>query len=240
MAKSKSDSEAAYLARKNERLAKTQAAQARQSAQRRIAVAVAVGLGLLLLLVVAIPVIRRSTGPTEAEQATAAAAKRPVADFGVGIEAAGCDPVVLTPPQPDWTKHVGGDREYDAAPPAGGPHSQKTLPMGDDRFYERSEKPEPERGVHDLEHGLVVAWYDAALPTGEVDALRQVAAAAGDKGLRFVAMPWARTAFADLKPVVLTALGVTQRCARVSGAVIETFIRTHADAAGLAERGLPV
>lgn len=238
MAKSKRESEAAYLARKSERIAKTQEAQARQRTQRRIAVAV--GLGLLLLLVVAIPIIRRSTAPSEAERAAAADAKRPVAAFGVGLEVAGCDPVVVTPPQPDWTKHVEGDHAYDAAPPAGGQHSQKTLPMGEDRFYERSEKPEPERGVHNLEHGLVVAWYDGQLPAAEVAALRQVAAAAGNKDLRFVALPWARAAFAGGKPVVLTAWGVTQRCTRVSGAAIETFIGTHADAAGLAERGLPV
>jgi len=238
VAKSKRESEAAYLARKSERLARTQQEQDRQRTRQRVIVAAV--LGLLLVLAVAIPLLRRAAGPSEAERRAAADAARPVADFGVGLEAAACDPEVVTAPQPNWTKHVNGDWEYDAAPPAGGPHSGTTLATGDDHFYDRTEQPAPERGVHNLEHGLVVAWYDAAMPEAEVAALRQVARSAGDKELRFLAMPWSRSAFTGDKRVVLTAWGVTQRCARISGSAIENFVKKNADAPGLQERGFKV
>lgn len=238
MAKNKRESEAAYLARKSERLAQTRQEQDRQRSRRRITIAAA--LGVVILLALTVMLTRRGSAPTEAQKLAAAQAANPVASFGVGTEQAGCEPVVLTPPQPEWTRHVDGDFAYDASPPAGGPHSDKTLPTGDDHFYDREDQPAPERGVHDLEHGLVVAWYDAAMPEAEVAALRQVARSAGDKKLRFLATPWARTAFPGDKRMVLTAWGVTQRCARVSGSAVEAFVAKYADAEGLPERGFKV
>lgn len=235
MAKSKSGSEAAYRARKLEQQAQAQETRQKQRSQRRIAVAVAVG--VLIAGAVALPAFLRT--PKLTKQAREAA-KRPLADFGVKAVEAGCTPAVTEKVADNWTKHIRGTWTYEAAPPAGGPHSASTISMGSDRFYTREEQPTAEKAVHDLEHGLVVAWYDAALPEVEVEALRAAAASAGDKKLRFVAVPWDRGPFAQDGHLVLTAWGVTQRCQRVSGEAIASFVTDHADAPGLLERKLPV
>ena len=238
MAKSKRDSEAAYRARKQLALQRKQEARRRQRTNRIVAVVIAVL--LVVLAAVLVPALRKRRGDSAAEKQAAAAAAKPVADFGVKAADAGCAAEVSEPTPEAWTKHVPTKVDYPVAPPDGGPHHQVTLSMGADHFYAASEHPAPERAVHDLEHGLVVAWYDTELSAAEVGALKQVAAAAGSKKLRFVAVPWDRGAFADGRHVVLTAWGVTQRCARVSGAAIDSFVARHADAPGLRERKVGV
>jgi hypothetical protein len=238
VAKSKRDSEAAYRARKLEALSRAQQAKERRRTQRTIAIVV--GVALVVLGTVVVPALLKGRGDSTADKQAEADAKRPVADFGVKAADAGCAAEVTQPAQEDWTKHVRGDWKYPDAPPVGGPHSQSTLSTGTDHFYARSEQPAPERAVHDMEHGLVVAWYDAALPESEVTALRQVAASAGEKKLRFVAVPWDRGPFTDDRHVVLAAWGVHQGCVHVSGGAVEAFIIKHADAPGLAERTFPV
>jgi len=89
--------------------------------------------------------------------------------------AAGCTGVHQDPLSPagqhiataiDYSKEKYGDTEGGTPPipPTGGKHNFVSL--GDSqRFYPLSEKPRPERAVHNLEHGYVVVWYDSKLPT---------------------------------------------------------------------------
>ncbi|MEO6712295.1 MAG: DUF3105 domain-containing protein [Mycobacteriales bacterium] len=235
MAKSKRGSEAAYLARKAEQMARAQE-QARQRVRARIAIAGVLVVTFLIAGAFVLPRLGRKTAQPTAAPSSSPAAAAPA----VTPAEAGCTQDEVVTPADDWTKHVNGSFEYDALPPSGGPHSGKTLSTGKDHFYPRLELPSPERGVHDLEHGMVVGWYDAALPDSEVAALQQVAAAAGAKKLRFVAVPWDRGEFPGGRHFVLTSWGVTRRCTRVSGAVVESFVNARADAPGLQERGFPV
>jgi hypothetical protein len=156
--------------------------------------------------------------------------------LGVTPAAADCTPVESKRPVPPGPPHRSGTIEWPDAPPDSGEHHAQTLRILT-RFYDRDDNPPPERAVHDLEHGVVVAWYDRELSDDEVDALRQVADAMPVN--RFVAVPWNRSAFADGRHVVLTAWGHTQRCGRVSGQVFHDFTRTYADK-DAPEKGAPV
>lgn len=159
-----------------------------------------------------------------------------VSALGVDAAAANCSPVEHKRPIPEGPPHRSGTLEWPDAPPDNGEHHAQTLRILT-RFYEREDAPPPERAVHNLEHGIVVAWYDAELPDEEVEALRRVAEAMPVN--RFVAVPWLRTPFADGRHVVLTAWGHTQRCGRVSGRVFYDFTRTYADK-DAPEKGAPV
>lgn len=149
--------------------------------------------------------------------------------------AAGCLPVERAELPKEPLAHVNGEVEYDDEPPSFGDHSPSTLPNVK-RFYSRDDAPPPERAVHNLEHGLVVAWYDDQLPDDEVAALEAIAR---DMGTRFVAVPWSRSTFEDDRHFVLTAWGVTQRCRSVSAPVVEDFVADYADTLA-PEKGAPV
>jgi len=141
--------------------------------------------------------------------------------------AAGCLPVqkARLPGPKEAPKHVNGDVDYKDVPPSFGDHSPRTL-RNAKRFYSREDNPPPEPAVHNLEHGLVVAWYDNELPDDEVAKLEALSQGAGS---RFVAVPWTREVFEDDRHFVLTAWGVTQRCRSVDPTVVEQFIEDHAD-----------
>jgi hypothetical protein len=114
---------------------------------------------------------------------------------------------------------------YQQRPPSSGPHSADPLPEVT-RFYTRAQNPSEERAVHNLEHGFVLGWYDKELPADQVAALERYSRNAST---RFIAIPWDREAFPDGKPFVLTAWDRTQRCEKVSPAVIDAFIERYAD-----------
>jgi hypothetical protein len=139
--------------------------------------------------------------------------------------AAGCTGVVNDAQQ--GRTHVGRTQkvDYTQAPPSSGNHDEDPLPAAI-RFYNPRSGIRTERAVHNLEHGFVVGWYDAQLPTAQVDALRQAADAAGD---RFIAVPWTRSTFPDGRHFVLTAWDRTQRCTTVSPAAVTDFVRRYGD-----------
>lgn len=156
--------------------------------------------------------------------------------LGVTPGQADCAPVEHEQPIPAGPAHQNGTLSWPEIPPNSGVHHAQTRRTST-RFYERADNPPPERAVHNLERGIVVAWYDNELPDPEVDALPQVAEAMPIH--RFVAVPWARAAFGDGRHVVLTAWGHTQRCRRVSGRVFSDFTRAYADK-DAPEKGAPV
>ncbi|WP_322778641.1 DUF3105 domain-containing protein [Frankia sp. Cas4] len=139
--------------------------------------------------------------------------------------AAGCTGVVNDASR--GNTHVAANQpvNYDLAPPSSGNHDASPLPDAY-RFYERIPNLRIERAVHNLEHGFIIGWYDAKLPDDQVTALRTAADAAGN---RFIAVPWARSEFADNKHFVLTAWDRTQRCATVSESAIKEFVKTYAN-----------
>ena len=147
-------------------------------------------------------------------------------------KAAGCTGVHQDPLSPaanhvpnaaiDYTKSKFGDAAggTQALPPSGGPHNP--VPLGDKvRFYPLSEKPRPERAVHNLEHGYVVGWYDSSLPAADVTKLQGMAK---DPSLsQMLVVGWTQGALPSAKPFVLTSWGRTERCATVSEDVVKAF-----------------
>jgi Protein of unknown function (DUF3105) len=150
--------------------------------------------------------------------------------------AAGCtgvhnDPIsgtaIHVPNQPiDYTKEKYGDTQGGTlpVPPSSGRHNP--VPLNDQqRFYAVAGQPRPERAVHNLEHGYVDVWYDAALPQDQVAKLQLLAS---DPGLsRLLVVGWWQGNLPAGKHVVLTSWGRTERCASVSDAVIRAFYAKH-------------
>lgn len=139
--------------------------------------------------------------------------------------AAGCGPVEEAEPTPKGGQHVAGMIDYEDAPPHSGRHSPNTL-RNIKRFYSREDNPSAEQAVHDLEHGLVVAWYDPELADDQVALLQRVSQ---DMGGRFVAVAWTRSTFDDDRHFALTSWGVRQYCSQVSSEHIKAFIAAYAD-----------
>lgn len=167
-------------------------------------------------------------------QAKIDAAKAELKTIGVPAAQASCTPPTTDNPIPTG-KHVQGEVQYPSAPPTGGDHSQQTLPIEGQNFYERDSAGQlVEQAVHDLEHGVIVAWYDSKLAAAEVDVLKKIAANAltqmsanlpGERPKnRLLVMPWDRGNFADDKHFVLTAWGHKQACGKVSGEAVQTFM----------------
>ena len=150
--------------------------------------------------------------------------------------AEGCLAVERTTPVPKGGLHKAGTIPYADAPPNSGEHSPNTL-RNAKRFYSRDDNPAPEQAVHDLEHGLVVAWYDDELPDDQVAQLQGISQG---MGARYVAVPWRRSVFPGGRHFVLTAWGKTQRCDRVSPEAIRQFIEDHADSKDAPEAGYSV
>jgi hypothetical protein len=150
---------------------------------------------------------------------------------GVSAEAAACDaPKVEEIPkeaEDDAVKHTkqNGDRvEYPIAPPSSGRHNPTPLPVGAKKFYSREENAPPERAVHNLEHGYVVAWYDNKATDAQLDVLKKAADSAEGK---FLIMAWTRQDFPGDKHIVLTSWAQKQACSDVSGAVFQDFIDNY-------------
>ena len=139
-------------------------------------------------------------------------------------QAAGCEPVEEEEVS-KGNKHVAGEVDYAVEPPTQGDHSPNTL-RNFKRFYSREDNPPIEPAVHNLEHGLVVAWYDDELPADQVAKLEEVSQ---DMSSRYVAVPWGRSTFEGGRHFVLTAWAVRQRCTTVSQEVVEEFVKAHAD-----------
>lgn len=110
-------------------------------------------------------------------------------------------------------------------PPSSGPHNPDPLPASI-HFYARTDRPVIERAVHSLEHGFVIGWYDAELPTAQVAALKKVAAASAGQ---FIAVPWDRSTFTGNRHFVLTAWERTMRCGQVSAPVVSAFLTKYSN-----------
>src|SRR3954454_16135200 len=136
----------------------------------------------------------------------------------------------------DYSKEKNGDTAGGTPPipPSGGKHNP--ISLGDKtRFYPLSEKPRPERAVHNLEHGYVVAWYDAKLPAADVTTLQSLATTLP----RFLVVGWSAGDLPADKHLVLTSWGRTERCGAASADVIRSFTSKHVDSTLAPEKGFP-
>jgi hypothetical protein len=136
----------------------------------------------------------------------------------------------------DYTKEKYGDTAggTPAIPPTGGKHNP--LSLGDKtRFYSLAEKPRPERAVHNLEHGYVVAWYDSKLSAADVKTLQTLASSLP----RFLVVGWWQGDLPADKHLALTSWGRTERCGTASADVIRNFVSQHVDSNLAPEKGLP-
>lgn len=225
---------------KLEDLKRQQRAKERRKTFMTVGIASLVGVALIVGVV--LPGVLKDRRLADAKKATAQEAQAPLADFGVKLAAAECGEEKTDSPIPPAGQHVeeGKRVDYPSAPPAGGTHTGAATVAIGTGFYARSSQPAPEHAVHSLEHGVIVGWYDKTLPADEITALQKVGAAAVDKNLRFIAVPWDRDNFPDNKHFVLTSWGHTQRCGKVSGEAIDAFVKKNADSKDAPERGTGV
>jgi hypothetical protein len=220
-----------------EELKRKQKASERRKTALTFGIASLFGLGLIAAVVV--PAVLKDRREKKATQAAAKEAAKPVADFGVKLAAADCGEEKLDSPMPPAGQHVeaGVKVDYPASPPDGGKHDGSgSLAVGEG-FYSRDSQPPIERAVHSLEHGAIVGWYDKALPSDQIDALRKIGASAAAKGMRFIAVPWDRQDFSDNKHFVLTSWGHTQRCGKVSGEAVDAFAKKNTNSKDAPEAG---
>jgi hypothetical protein len=136
----------------------------------------------------------------------------------------------------DYSKEKNGDTNGGTPPipPSGGKHNP--ISLGDTtRFYPLSQKPRPERAVHNLEHGYIVAWYDSKLPAADVKTLQTLTSSLQ----RFLVVGWWQGDLPAGKHLVLSSWGRTERCSTASADVISNFFAKHHDANIAPEKGLP-
>jgi hypothetical protein len=216
--------------RKLEQLKREQRAKERRKTWTTVGIATLLGLGLIAAVVV--PSVLKS-------RRTASAKKAAVATLGVATAAAECTDEKVDSPLPAGSQHVGAGEKvtYPTAPPDGGQHDgTASLGVGTG-FYSSSADAPPELAVHSLEHGAIIGWYDTSLPKDQQDVLRKIATASTAQNMRLIFVPWDRGTFPDNKHFVLTSWGHTQRCGKVSGAVIDAFAKKNTNSKDAPEAG---
>jgi hypothetical protein len=137
----------------------------------------------------------------------------------------------------DYSKEKFGDTADGALPipPSGGNHNAVSLGVAT-RFYPLSEKPRPERAVHNLEHGFVVVWYDSKLPAAQVQILQDMA---NDPSMdRLLVVGWWQSDLPLDKHVVMTSWQKTERCGSIDTAVARNFYNVHVNQPPAPEAGL--
>jgi uncharacterized protein DUF3105 len=141
--------------------------------------------------------------------------KGSTADYGVSTDEAGCGSVESPELQKADHIEVGTDHApYSSSPPTSGPHYAAPVAPIDTGFY--TDDIEPEKVVHNLEHGMIVIWYKPDAPQQTIDAVED---AVNEQPDATVAVPWS-----DMSDdVALTAWGKLQSCANVSKEVVDDF-----------------
>lgn len=200
----------------------------------------AVAVALVIIGAAAYPLIKDSI--TQGELG-----KEDLAALGVAADAASCtDPVAEKAEGNNDHREIGSALDYDAAPPAAGPHYPTWAPL-ERKFYTTKDRPEVGYLVHNLEHGYSVLWYDETIAEDDEKLAQVKAIAAKFEGEsyenKFIAAPWTAE---DGKPfpegahVALThwsmgdtngnpegQQGITQYCGEPSGEVVSTFVEDY-------------
>ena len=210
---------------KIEAMRKAEQAKERRKSLLFIVIAAVVGLGLVAAA--AIPAYLDSRNDP---------AKKDLDSFGVRAAAASCSPPTNDPAtggndhKPDGTVV-----DYAQVPPSSGSHwSAPAFPAR--AFYTERDRPEMEQLVHNLEHGYTILWYDDTIQGAQLDALKDIAESArNDENVgpnqKFIVSAWddAYGDFPEGKHIALSHWGAEQGhrqlCGKVSGAVVESFIK---------------
>jgi hypothetical protein len=200
----------------------------------------AVAVALVIIGAAAYPLIKDSI--TQGELG-----KEDLAALGVAADAASCtDPVAEKAEGNNDHREIGSALEYDAAPPAAGPHYPTWAPL-ERKFYTTQDRPEVGYLVHNLEHGYSVLWYDETIAEDDEKLAQVKAIAAKFEGEsyenKFIAAPWTAEdgePFPDGAHIALThwsmgdtngnpegQQGVTQYCGEPSGEVVSTFVEDY-------------
>jgi hypothetical protein len=131
-------------------------------------------------------------------------------------------------------KHIDpGDEheDYNTNPPTSGAHFAQPLAPIDTGFY--SSPVEPEKVLHNLEHGQIVIWYNPDAPEDTISDIEKVTEQQPDAT---VAVPWD-----DIEApsqFVLSAWQNLQECVQVSQEVVDDF-RTEFQGRGPESVGVP-
>ncbi|HEY0774329.1 MAG TPA: DUF3105 domain-containing protein [Nocardioidaceae bacterium] len=200
----------------------------------------AVAVALVIIGAAAYPLIKDS-------RTQGALAKEELAALGVSADAASCtDPVAEKAEGNNDHREVGSALEYDAAPPAAGPHYPTWAPL-ERKFYTTQDRPEVGYLVHNLEHGYSVLWYDETIAEDDEKLAQVKAIAAKFEGEtfenKFIAAPWTAEdgePFPEGAHIALThwsmgdtngnpegQQGITQYCGEPSGEVVSTFVEDY-------------
>ncbi|AXV09083.1 Putative membrane protein [Euzebya pacifica] len=190
--------------------------------------------GLVVVALIGLLVFRQiQKGQQEEEQAAEVAARldelgctpdERQADLGGGHISGTADALSQEPPS----------AIYPDAPPSSGRHIGQVAPSG---VYDV--KIDPRFTTHNLEHGYVVAWYDADAPEDEVAELKAWGEEMldGDYPKLIVSEYYEDIPDANF---AYTAWFFRQTCDTFDADVAEVFTRTHYDTAGEApEKGIP-
>ena len=166
-------------------------------------------------------------------------ADRDVANVGVAMASASCDPI-SNDQATGSSVHVGPGTDqpdkttvkYAQVPPSSGEHYVTPEPNAR-AFYTADDRPAMETLVHNLEHGYTVVWYDPSLPKAQQDELKSISdRARGEEATsgKFIVSAWddAYGKLPEGKPVALSHWGKSQGhrqlCGAVSGEGIKAFI----------------
>ncbi len=187
-------------------------AERRKAALRRNLVTILVAVGVILAVVFAIVSERQTTE----------------APVGVPMEEANCtEPETFEAQEGQHIKEGSPHAPYNSNPPTSGPHYE--IPA-DPAFYR--DPVEPERVVHNLEHGMIVIWYRPDLDQEQLGWVEEIvedepAATVGtpynvDDQYALVATAWLGGENRD-DP----GQGVLQSCENVSQAAINEFRKDY-------------
>ncbi len=139
-------------------------------------------------------------------------------DLGVAEREANCGEVETFEDQGADHIEVGTPHEpYNSSPPTSGPHYE--IP-GATEFF--TEPQQPETFVHNLEHGMIVIWYDPEAPSETIDQIQDL--------VRQEPAATAAVPYADIESpynFALTAWGASQHCELVSQEVVNSFRREY-------------
>lgn len=222
---------------RNERRAVVEQMRKEQARKERIRgliiLGVSIGVVIGLLTAALVPYVQDRSRKKELEGLA-------IEKLGAAESSAGCqDRKIVDATGGGDHKQIGTPIQYDAAPPAYGPH-WPNFPVGVEirNFYNTEDRPEVERLVHSLEHGHTIVWYDDTVKPGtqSYDQLQAIAKKFKAEDY-FMAAPWRESdgeAFPEGTHVALThwtgpekQQGITQYCAKPSGAVIKAFMKDY-------------
>lgn len=150
----------------------------------------------------------------------------------VSKEEAGCGDVQSAEPQEAEHIAQGDEHEaYNTNPPTSGPHYSSPLAPIDTGYY--TEEVEPEKVVHNLEHGQIVIYYNPDAPDDTLDDIEQLTEQEPEATL---AVPW--TQLEDPYQFALAAWGNYQECVQANQEIVDEF-RTDFQGQGPEQVGVP-